>query len=478
MTSLKPINQLFEKDPKRRETCRLNIMDGLVFDYSRHAVDTGDMEDFVKQGHAADIDKKMQALLAGDVVNVTEGRAVTHMNYRIGRDTEMERAFLFASKIRREKHYTDIVHVGIGGSHLGPALYYDVIKQPDDAIKVHFLANIDGAEWAAIKGHIDPDKTLYIFVSKSFGTVETLENATTILQDADIKDCVAITSNPKRAKDFGISEDHIFTMPETVGGRFSVWSPVSLSVMIAGGVHHFENFLKGGAAIDSHVKNAPLKENAAFLMAALGDFYRNKHDAQSLVVLPYGAALSHLSGYLQQLDMESNGKSTTLDDARVKGHTGPSVFGQPGTNGQHAFVQWLHQGSDIIPVDFLLFKKTLIGEDNGMSPARLAVHNNWLMANGIAQAEALAFGENNENPHRNFVGNRPSSVIVCDELSPFYLGALIALYEYKIIYQGFLWNINSFDQFGVELGKKIATDFYQQLNGDKEMTHPALFLLK
>ena len=365
-----------------------------------------------------------------------------------------------------------VINIGIGGSDLGPAMAYralDAFRQRDIACR--FVSNIDGAAIAGALDGLDPARTLFVVSSKTFGTIETLTNAGTarawlvdaLGEDAVARHFVAVSTNAEKVAAFGIDTANMFGFWEWVGGRYSVDSAIGLSVMIAVGPDHFRDFLAGFHAVDEHFRTVPLAANAPALLGMIGVWNRNINGFATKAVLPYAEELGRFAAYLQQLDMESNGKSVRLDGTPVATDTGPIVWGEPGTNGQHAFYQLLHQGTEIVPADF-------IGFANPHHPHR--DHHDLLVANLIAQTEALAFGRDNpDEPYRSFAGDRPTTTILAPALTPSVLGQLIALYEHTVFVQGVVWGIDSFDQWGVELGKELATRITPELTGDVRGEH-------
>lgn len=476
MSAKNPIHTIFQQEKTRAEDLNITV-EGLTFDYSRHPL----TQKALKEKAAALMDRKVgdffDALWAGKPVNRSEDRAVTHHHWRQEKATSaIDESRTRMKSIRQAvqagqlkgpngQPFKHCVHIGIGGSDLGPRLMasmFELCEAP--RLDLHFLSNIDPCDWGVLLRKIDIEATLFIFVSKSFSTLETLENAKLVKQALSkyygddhqwAEHCYAVTASPEKARDFGLDAGHIFTIEESVGGRFSLWAPVSLACILSYGYDCYERFLKGGALIDAHMRETianPLK-NIPAQMALIGDYYRNQLEMQSMALIPYASALALLPNYLQQLDMESNGKSVSQDGHAIQLKTGPVIFGQAGTSGQHAFVQWLHQGTDKIPVDILCFKAM---------PFHYADHTEHLLTNALAQADALAFGQEDPAaaPYRQFEGGRGSTLLTFEALSPQSLGMIIALYEYKIMIQGFLWGINSFDQWGVELGKKLSKAYF------------------
>ncbi len=422
-------------------------------------------------------------MFAGEHINVTEDRAVMHVALRAPKGSVLtvdgvdvvpevhevlEQMSEFADRVRADDRITHVVNIGIGGSDLGPAMAYRALDAyRHERIRCSFVSNVDGADIAAVLADSDPAATLFVVASKTFGTIETLTNARTarswlvdaLGEDAVRDHFVAVSTNAERVAEFGIDTANMFGFWDWVGGRYSVDSAIGLSLMIAIGPDRFREFLHGFHVVDEHFCTAPLAENAPVLMALLGVWYANGLGFGTKAVLPYAEELGRFPAYLQQLDMESNGKSVRLDGSAVAGDTGPIVWGEPGTNGQHAFYQLLHQGTRIVPVDF-------IGVATPHHPYR--EHHDLLMANLFAQSEALAFGRDASpgEPYRQFDGNRPNTVILAEQLTPSVLGQLIALYEHVVHVQGTIWGVNSYDQWGVELGKELANQITPELTGD------------
>ncbi len=490
------LRQLFADDPNRGETMTLEAGD-LYLDYAKHRL-TGETVDLlVALAHRAGVEERRDAMFAGEKINVTEQRAVLHAALRApvgesivvdGVDVVPEvhevlgRMGAFAEQVRSGawtghtgRPIRNIVNIGIGGSDLGPAMAYEALRDfTARDLTFHFVSNIDGTDfWEAAHG-LDPAETLFIIVSKTFTTLETMTNAqtardwslATLGDDAAVaKHFVAVSTNAEGVAAFGIDTDNMFGFWDWVGGRYSFDSAVGLSLMISIGAERFGEMLAGFHAMDTHFRTAPIEANMPMLMGLIGIWYDDFFGAQTLAVLPYSQYLAKLPAYLQQLDMESNGKSVTLAGDPVDVQTGPIVWGQPGTNGQHAYYQLIHQGTKLIPADFIGFAR----------PAHdLGRHQDLLMANFLAQPEALAFGKTADEVRaegvpehqvaaRTFAGNHPTSSILTTELTPHVLGQLIALYEHKVFTQGAIWGINSFDQWGVELGKKLATTIAAEL---------------
>jgi len=473
----RPTASLFDAEPDRLQRLTVEAA-GLALDLSKQPWDRAAFDAALALAKACDVEAARARLFAGEAVNVTEGRAVLHPALRapdgadfkakgqpVSREVEAGRAKMrdFVAEVRAGPIRT-VLHIGIGGSDLGPRLVWEALKPLTPKIDLRFVANVDGAEFAQATAGLDPATTLVIVVSKTFTTQETMANARAAREWLGGKgQFAAVSANVVEAVKFGVPENRVFAFWDWVGGRYSVWSAVGLSCAIALGWEAFEGFLAGAAAMDAHFTSTPLEKNAPVLLALAHVLNRNGLGRPNRAVVPYAQRLRLLPAFLQQLEMESNGKSVDLDGAPVARATAASVFGDAGTNGQHAFFQLLHQGTDIIPVDFIAVAKT----DEG--PAGM---HEMLLANCLAQAEALMVGQPKAaEPYRVFGGNRPSNMILLDRLTPQTLGALIALYEHKTFVEGVLWHINSFDQFGVELGKKLATGILAELTGGPTQPH-------
>jgi glucose-6-phosphate isomerase len=482
------LRELFDTDPERGTRLNLEV-DGLVLDYSKHRVTDETIRLLVALAERAGLRQRIDAMFAGEHINVTEDRAVLHVALRapLGERIEtgghdvvpdvhevLDRMSIFADKVRggdwkgaTGQRIHTVINIGIGGSDLGPAMAYEALgdfRSPD--IECRFVSNVDGdGAYEALRG-LDPATTLFIVSSKTFTTVETLTNAKTCrawlvdtLGDSAVAEhFVAVSTNTDEVRAFGINPENMFGFWDWVGGRYSFDSAIGLSLMIAIGPSNFREMLAGFHAIDQHLRTTPFERNLPVIMGLLGVWYIDFFKTQTAAVLPYSAYLTTLTNYLQQLDMESNGKSVDLHGRRVDYDTGPVVWGTPGTNGQHAYYQLIHQGTRLIPADFIGFIRPRHELDR---------HHDLLMANVFAQTEALAFGKTREQvesegvppaqvPHRVFVGNHPTSTILAPRLTPYVLGQLVATYEHKVLTQGVIWNINSFDQWGVELGKVLA----------------------
>ncbi|MEU3026446.1 glucose-6-phosphate isomerase [Streptomyces incarnatus] len=487
------LRDLFAADPERGTGYTLRVGD-LHIDYSKHLV-TGETLRLLRELAAAtDVFGLRDAMFRGEKINVTEGRAVLHTALRAPRDAVIEvdgenvvprvHAVLdkmsnFADRVRSGawtghtgKRIRNVVNIGIGGSDLGPAMAYEALRSfADRDLTVRFVSNVDGADLHEATRDLDPAETLFIIASKTFTTIETITNATSarswllsaLGDDAAVaRHFVALSTNAEKVTEFGIDPDNMFEFWDWVGGRYSYDSAIGLSLMIAIGPDRFREMLDGFHLVDEHFRTAPAEANAPLLLGLLGIWYGNFHDAQSHAVLPYSHYLSKFTAYLQQLDMESNGKYVARDGKQVDWGTGPVVWGTPGTNGQHAYYQLIHQGTKLIPADFIGFAEP-VAELSG----ELKAQHDLLMANFFAQTQALAFGKSAEEvraegvpeepvPHKTFPGNRPTTTVLAKELTPSVLGQLIALYEHKVFVQGAVWDIDSFDQWGVELGKVLA----------------------
>ncbi|MCT9140924.1 glucose-6-phosphate isomerase [Streptomyces violarus] len=488
------LRELFAADPGRAERYVVRVGD-LRIDYSKHLVTDETLALLQELAAATDVSGLRDAMFRGERINVTEDRAVLHTALRAPRDAVIEvdgenvvpgvHAVLdkmsgFADRVRSGewtghtgRRIRNVVNIGIGGSDLGPAMAYEALR-PFTArdLTFRFVSNVDGADLHEAVRDLDPAETLFIVASKTFTTIETITNATSARswllkglggdEKAVAKHFVALSTNTEKVADFGIDVDNMFEFWDWVGGRYSYDSAIGLSLMIAIGPDRFREILDGFRIVDEHFRNAPAEANAPLLMGLLGVWYGNFLDAQSHAVLPYSHYLSKFTAYLQQLDMESNGKSVDRDGRPVRWQTGPVVWGTPGTNGQHAYYQLIHQGTKLIPADLIGFARPVaeLGDE-------LKAQHDLLMANLFAQGQALAFGKTAEEvraegvpeeqvPHRTFQGNHPTTTILATELTPSVLGQLVALYEHKVFVQGAVWNIDSFDQWGVELGKVLA----------------------
>ncbi len=487
------LRDLFADDPDRAGRYTLRVGD-LHLDYSKHLVTDETLRLLRELAAAAGVFELRDAMFRGEKINVTEDRAVLHTALRAPRYAEIDvdgqdvvpavhavltKMSVFTDRVRSGewtghtgKRIRNIVNIGIGGSDLGPAMAYEVLR-PYTArdLTFRFVSNVDGADLHEAVRDLDAAETLFIVASKTFTTIETITNATSARQwllgrlgagdEAVAKHFVALSTNAQKVADFGIDTQNMFEFWDWVGGRYSYDSAIGLSLMLAIGPEAFRDMLAGFHLVDEHFKTAPPEQNAPLLLGLLGVWYGGFFDAQSHAVLPYSHYLSRFTAYLQQLDMESNGKSVDRQGNPVDWQTGPVVWGTPGTNGQHAYYQLLHQGTKVVPADFIGFARP-IGE---LGP--LAGQHDLLMANFFAQTQALAFGKTPDEvraegvaeelvPHKTFRGNHPTTTVLATELTPSVLGQLVALYEHKVFVQGAIWNIDSFDQWGVELGKVLA----------------------
>ena len=504
-TASQHLRELFAADDKRFATFSARL-DDLLLDYSKTAVTPETMELLVALAEAADVEAKRDAMFAGEPINTTEGRAVLHTALRNqsgnpvmvdGVDVMpevnavLERMSAFAQGIRSGTiaasdggRFTDVVNIGIGGSDLGPVMATLALAPYHDGPRLHYVSNVDGAHIADTLAKLDPARTLVIVASKTFTTIETMTNAATarrwiagaLGEEAVARHFAAVSTALDKVAAFGIQPDRIFGFWDWVGGRYSVWSAIGLPVMIAIGPENFRAFLAGAHAMDEHFRTAPLAKNLPVLFGLIGLWHRETCGYPARAVLPYDQRLARLPAYLQQLDMESNGKRVHKAGGAVTRPTGPLVWGEPGTNGQHAFFQLLHQGTDIIPCEFLVAAE-------GHEP-ELAHQHRLLLANCLAQSEAMMKGRTLEEakaqlakqglspeavehlaPHKVFPGNRPSVTIAYRKLDPFTLGRLIALYEHRVFVEAAVFDINAFDQWGVELGKELATALLPVIEG-------------
>jgi glucose-6-phosphate isomerase len=490
------LRSLFAEDPHRAE--RLSIEElGIYLDYSKNRITDETLKLLLNLAETSGLRERIEAMFRGEKINITEQRAVLHVALRAPKDASilvdgenvvpevhavLDKMADFANRVRSGewKGYTgkrirNVVNIGIGGSDLGPMMAYEALKHYSDRnLTVRFVSNIDGTDIAESIRDLDPAETLFAVCSKTFTTIETITNATTARdwclkalgdKKAVAKHFVAVSTNGEEVAKFGIDTANMFEFWDWVGGRYSYDSAIGLSLMIGIGPDQFREMLSGFQAMDEHFRTTSFEKNLPVLLALIGIWYINFFEAETHAILPYDQYLWRLSAYLQQLDMESNGKHVDLDGNVVDYHTGPIIWGQPGTNGQHAYYQLIHQGTRLIPCDFIGFCQST----NPLGP-----HHNLLMANFFAQTEALAFGKTPKEveaegvppslvPHRTFEGNHPTNTILAVKLTPEMLGKLIALYEHKVFVQGTIWNINSFDQWGVELGKVLANRISQEL---------------
>ena len=506
------MRDLFAKDPNRFQKFSMQFAD-ILLDYSKHRIDDETLPLLMQMAREANIENWRDRMFSGEKINITENRAVLHTALRNrantpvyvdGKDVMPEvNAVLaqmrkFSDSVRNGswvgytgKRITDIVNIGIGGSDLGPVMVCDALKpyaSPD--LNVHFVSNIDGAHLMRALNVCNPETTLFIVASKTFTTQETMTNALSarkwFLESAKdeahvAKHFVALSTNAKAVQDFGIDIANMFAFWDWVGGRYSLWSAIGLSIALYVGMDNFEELLTGGFEMDNHFKTAPLEENMPVILALIGVWYNNFFHVDSQAILPYDQGLARFPAYMQQADMESNGKFIDRNGERVQYKTGSVIWGEAGTNGQHAFYQLIHQGTQIVPCDFLMPVHSHYNVGNNGNQ-----HHKILMANFLAQTQSLMLGKTKEQaraeleqqgmsgeelqkllPHKVFEGNRPTTSIMFDKLTPNTLGKLIALYEHKIFVQGIIWDINSYDQWGVEYGKQIAQQILPQLiNGE------------
>ena len=501
------LRQLFADDPKRGERMTVEVV-GLYFDYSKNLITDETLKLLVKLAEESDLRSRIEGMFRGDKINITENRSVLHVALRAPRgmsilvDGEnvvaqvhdvLDKMTIFANRVRAGewKGYTgkrirNIINIGIGGSDLGPVMAYEALKYYSDrSMTFQFVSNVDGTDFVEATRALDPAETLFIVSSKTFTTLETMTNAESARQwllnglggdpKAIAKHFVAVSTNRAKVSEFGIDPANMFGFWDWVGGRYSMDSAIGLSTMVAIGPDHFRASLEGFHEMDEHFRTAPFEENLPVLLGLLTIWYTDFFGAQTVAVLPYEQYLKRFPAYLQQLTMESNGKHVTLEGGKVTYDTGPIYWGEPGTNGQHSFYQLIHQGTRLIPCDFIAFAQTL-------NP--IGRHHDILMANVFAQTEALAFGKTPDEvraegtpewlvPHRVFEGNRPSNTILAERLTPAALGGLVALYEHSVFTQGAIWNIDSFDQWGVELGKLLAQRIVPELESkdDPDLKH-------
>jgi glucose-6-phosphate isomerase len=499
------LRELFAQDPHRGERLALEAA-GIFLDYSKNRVTDETLKLLLELARASGLQSRIDAMFRGDKINVTEKRAVLHVALRAPRgesifvDGEdvvpqvhavLDKMAAFSNRVRggewkghTGKRIRNVINIGIGGSDLGPVMAYEALRHESErSMTFRFVSNVDGTDFAEAVQDLDPSETLFIVSSKTFTTLETMINAHTARawllkglggdESSIAKHFVAVSTNAAEVSKFGIDTANMFGFWDWVGGRYSMDSAIGLSTMLAIGPENFHSMLDGFHQIDEHFRTAPFERNLPVLMGLLTVWYNNFFGAQTVAVLPYEQYLKRFPAYLQQLTMESNGKHVTLAGVEVDYATGPVYWGEPGTNGQHSFYQLIHQGTRLIPCDFIAFSKSL-------NP--LGRHHDILIANVLAQAEALAFGKTAEQvksegtpdwlvPHRVFEGNRPSNVLFADRLTPATLGKLVALYEHSVFTQGTIWQVNSFDQWGVELGKALAQRIIPELENPAE---PAL----
>jgi glucose-6-phosphate isomerase len=501
------LRQLFAEDSKRGERLAVEAA-GVYLDYSKNRISDATLGLLLQLAREAGLQERIEAMFRGDRINVSENRSVLHVALRAPRGASilhdgrnvvpevhavLDKMAAFADRVRSGawkghtgKRIRNVVNIGIGGSDLGPVMAYEALRHYSDrAMTFRFVSNVDGTDFAEAVRDLDPAETLFVVSSKTFTTLETMTNAqsarawllagTGSEEAAIARHFVAVSTNAKEVARFGIDTDNMFGFWDWVGGRYSMDSAIGLSTMLAIGPEHFRAMLHGFHDMDEHFRSTPFERNLPVLMGLLAVWYTDFFGAQTVAVLPYEQYLKRFPAYLQQLTMESNGKHVTLDGARVDYDTGPIYWGEPGTNGQHSFYQLIHQGTRLIPCDFIAFARTL----NPMGR-----HHDMLLANVFAQTEALAFGKTPEQvktegtpdwlvPHRLFEGNRPSNTLLLEELTPAALGRLVALYEHSVFTQGAIWHIDSFDQWGVELGKALAQRIIPELEsaGEPRLEH-------
>ena len=510
------MRDLFATDKNRFDKYSLKL-DDILFDFSKHRINDETLPLLTQLAREANIEGWRDRMFAGEKINITENRAVLHTALRNRSNTPvyvdghdvmpdvnavLAQMRAFSTKVRNGewtgftgKRITDIVNIGIGGSDLGPVMVCDALKPyASPELQVHFVSNIDGAHLMRALEKCNPETTLFIVASKTFTTQETMTNATSArtwflasaIDNAYVaKHFVALSTNAKAVQDFGIDINNMFAFWDWVGGRYSLWSAIGLSIALYVGMDHFEALLTGAHEMDNHFKSAPLEQNIPVIMALIGIWYNNFFHVDTNAILPYDQGMARFPAYLQQADMESNGKFICRDGKRIQYKTGPVIWGEAGTNGQHAFYQLIHQGTQIVPCDFLMpvHSHYAIGKHG-------YAHHKILLANFLAQTQALMLGKTRDEaraelekqgltgealeqllPHKVFEGNRPSTSILFDQVTPNTLGKLIALYEHKIFVQGMIWDINSYDQWGVEYGKQIAQEILPLLTNDAVITN-------
>ncbi|QBA65194.1 glucose-6-phosphate isomerase [Muriicola soli] len=506
------LKDLFKNDPDRAKRFSRQWQDFFV-DFSKNRITDTTLETLFQLAKEVKLKDAIGKYFEGDIINETEGRAVLHTALRAGESEEIlvdkENVVPEVYEVREHirkfsdavisgklkgftgKAFTDVVNIGIGGSDLGPVMVTEALKFYKNHLKTHFVSNIDGDHVEEILKEINPETTLFVIVSKTFTTQETLTNALTIkkwfLESASPKEIAkhfaAVSTNTEKIEEFGIASENVFPMWDWVGGRFSLWSAVGLSIALALGPDRFEELLEGAREMDEHFRTADFHDNIPVLLGLLSIWYNNFYGAETEAIIPYTQYLSRFSAYFQQGIMESNGKSTARDGSQISYQTGTIIWGEPGTNAQHAFFQLIHQGTKLIPADFIGYKTSLYGNTD---------HHQKLMANFFAQTEALMNGKNAEEvraeleekglsdseinkllPFKLFDGNKPTNTLLIEKLSPRSLGALIAMYEHKIFVQGIIWNIFSYDQWGVELGKQLAATTLRDITSSEISSHDA-----
>jgi glucose-6-phosphate isomerase len=506
------LTEYFKNDPERADRFVIQWKDFYV-DYSKNKISQETMQLLLELADAVNLKENIEKYFGGDIINETEGRAVLHTALREKESSEVfvdgknviPEVYEVKQKIKEfsegiisgtqkghtGKAFTDIVNIGIGGSDLGPVMVTEALQYYRNHLNVHFVSNVDGDHVQEIIKNLNPETTLFVIVSKSFTTQETISNAMTIrkwflsqaTEEAIAKHFVAVSTNLEKIEEFGIAPQNVFPMWNWVGGRFSLWSAVGLTISLTTGFDNFDKLLEGAHDMDTHFKTASSDQNIPVVLALLSIWYNNFYDAESEAIIPYTQYLHQFAAYLQQGIMESNGKSVDRKGNRFNYETGTLIWGEPGTNSQHAFFQLIHQGTKLIPADFIGFVHSLHGDQE---------HHDKLMANFFAQTEALLNGKTKEEviaeltekgmetaqiekllPYKIFEGNKPTNTILIDKLTPESLGALIALYEHKIFVQGVIWNIFSYDQWGVELGKQLATKILTDIKNSEIAKHDA-----
>ena len=504
------MTDLFANDKKRADTFSIEWDDFFV-DFSKNRITNKTLDLLIKLAKETKLQEAIESQFSGEIINETEGRAVLHTALRAPKNTTVlvngvniipeiyaviKQIEIFTNRVVKGdftgysgKPYTDVVNIGIGGSDLGPAMVVDALQYYSNHLTTHFVSNVDGDHVSEIVKKLNPETTLFVIVSKTFTTQETLSNANTIRdwflksapKEAIAKHFVAVSTNVSSVQEFGIHADNIFPMWDWVGGRFSLWSAVGLSISLSIGFDNFDKLLQGAHKMDTHFKTTPFNENIPVVLALISIWYNNFFNAETEAVIPYTQYLNQFATYLQQGIMESNGKSIDRNGKPVSYQTGTVIWGEPGTNSQHAFFQLIHQGTKLIPADFIGFVNSLQGNQ---------AHQDKLISNFIAQTEALMNGKAEAEvleeysrqgkkletiqslvPFKVFEGNNPTNTIFIKQLTPESLGKLIALYEHKIFVQGIIWNIFSYDQFGVELGKQLATNILQEIKNNTFANH-------
>ena len=505
------LNDLFSKDPNRFAKFSFS-KDDLHIDFSKEFIDNSVLDNLIKLAKECDIEKQRDAMFSGQHINNTENRAVMHVALRANSndayevdgmptsdvvDNILNKFMMFSDSIRSGKisnaygqSFTDVISIGIGGSDLGPVMSVNALRTfSTDGPNLHFISNVDGNDFLDTTYGLDPKRTLILIASKTFTTIETMTNAITAkdwllteLTESEIShNIVALSTNLKATKEFGIKNENVFGFWDWVGGRYSMCASIGLPIALSIGSKNFRELLAGFRDMDIHFKTAPLDKNLPVLLGLIGIWRRNFMKLPTLAIIPYDQRLDRFPAYIQQMDMESNGKSVAKDGSDVSIETAPIVWGEAGTNAQHSFFQLLHQGTNIVPVDFIIAAR---------ASHNLSGHHEKLISNFLAQSEALAFGKSkdkvlkemlknnvdaekakNLTPHRYFKGNKPSTSIIHKELSPFSLGRLIAMYEHKIFVQGIIWGVNSFDQWGVELGKVAAVEIGNVIEGNESISN-------